>query len=120
MQHSSAEVVIGIDHNHAGPEIFRANGSGETRATATRDDDVHLVVPDDIFGARRGLRLGAPRLYQGSCTQSDGGSGLDEVPPAETFVVLESRIVSRIVAFHGHVSPPNNSHRCLLAGTRCP
>ena len=89
VQHPAAEVEVLVDHQHAGPEIPRANGRGQAGAAAPRDDHVHFVVPGRIRGARgRFLRLRRTRRQQRARAQPRRGPGPDEVPPADAVLVL--------------------------------
>ena len=115
VQHPAAEVVVLIDDQHAGPEVPRADGRGQARAPAPRDDDVHLVVPDDVVGRSRGLRLRLVGGQQRARPQPGRGSRPDEVPPADTLLVLGPRLVA-VTDLLRHLQPPlSNRLRALPA-----
>ena len=104
MQHATAEVEILIDHQHTGPAINRANGRSQARAPAPRDDDVHLIVPDDLPGATRGdLRLRFSRLEESRGSQSGGDPCFDEIAAVQRILVLERRVLRRTVVFRCHL-----------------
>ena len=93
-QHPAAGVVVRIDHEHARPEVPRADGRGQPGAAGPRDDDIHLVVPRRVAGARGdALRVRPVRSQQGAGAQPGRGAGPYEIPARETVRVPASRFV---------------------------
>ena len=64
VQHSAADVEGGLDDEHVGAEIARANRRREPRATGADDEDVAFVVPADLAASAWILRFGTARAEQ--------------------------------------------------------
>ena len=88
VRHLAADVEVLIDDEHGEAGIPCPDRAGQSGSPRADDDDIRLVVPLDVVGARplRGGRRGA--TAESRRTDTGGQALLEEIPPADGRALL--------------------------------